>query len=120
MSARKRKSDQAAAGDYLALSEMRGEDKDYREKRARNNEAVNRTRQKKKQEEMDISTKVKTLLVENSALERKVESLQKELSFLKEMHTAYAKKENGTGSSQQQHPNGGAPGTISTNPFSSL
>ncbi|KAF8387157.1 hypothetical protein PRIPAC_76299 [Pristionchus pacificus] len=81
---------------------------------------VNRTRQKKKQEEMDISTKVKTLRVENSALERKVESLQKELSFLKEKHTAYAKKENGTGSSQQQHPNGGAPGTISTNPFSSL
>ncbi|KAF8366888.1 cebp-2 [Pristionchus pacificus] len=131
MSARKRKSDQAAADaaaaaaqqaadDYLALSEMGGEDQDYRVKRARNNEAVNRTRQKKKQEEVDTSLKVETLRVENSALERKVESLQKELSFLKEMFMAYAKKENGTGPSQQQPPIGGAPGPSSTNPFSSL
>ncbi|GMT00192.1 hypothetical protein PENTCL1PPCAC_22368 [Pristionchus entomophagus] len=98
------------------------ENDEYRLKRARNNEAVNRTRQKKKEEEVNTSVKVETLRMENSALERKVESLQKELSFLKEMFMAYAKKENGAASTSQQpmqQPlSGNLPGP--SNPFSSL
>ncbi|KAK5980178.1 Basic region leucine zipper [Trichostrongylus colubriformis] len=65
-------------------------DEDYEEKRRRNNEAVNRTREKKRQEETETAKKVEELRVENEKLERQVESLQKELSFLKEMFYAYA------------------------------
>ncbi|XGW23425.1 hypothetical protein V3C99_005566 [Haemonchus contortus] len=65
-------------------------DEDYEEKRRRNNEAVNRTREKKRQEETETAKKVEELRVENEKLERQVESLQKELSFLKEMFVAYA------------------------------
>ncbi|KAK6042316.1 basic region leucine zipper [Cooperia oncophora] len=64
-------------------------DADYEEKRRRNNEAVNRTREKKRQEETETAKKVEELRAENEKLERQVESLQKELSFLKEMFVAY-------------------------------
>ncbi|VDK44477.1 unnamed protein product [Anisakis simplex] len=79
-------------------------DEEYVLKRQRNNDAVNRhtfeTRQKKRQEETDTSLRVEELRNENMQLERKVEGLQKELDFLKEMFVAYAannrKKWNGS------------------------
>jgi CCAAT/enhancer binding protein (C/EBP) gamma len=63
---------------------------EYVMKRQRNNEAVTRTRVKKRQEETDTTQRVEELRTENTQLERKVEGLQKELSFLKEMFVAYA------------------------------
>ncbi|VDN23842.1 unnamed protein product [Gongylonema pulchrum] len=65
-------------------------DEEYMLKRQRNNDAVNRTRQKKRQEEANTMVRVEELRKENADLERKVEGLQKELSFLKEMFVAYA------------------------------
>ncbi|GMT27143.1 hypothetical protein PFISCL1PPCAC_18440 [Pristionchus fissidentatus] len=133
MSNRKRKSGQQQEAalpeeeaNYGTLGEIMVGEEDYRQKRARNNEAVNRTRQKKKQEEVDTSVKVDSLRMENSALERKVESLQKELSFLKEMFMAYAKKENGAGAAPSQPSNGGGgphvpgPSTMKNDPFGGM
>ncbi|VDK82519.1 unnamed protein product [Litomosoides sigmodontis] len=65
-------------------------DEEYILKRRRNNDAVNRTRQKKRREETDTVLRVEHLRKENIELEKKVEGLQKELSFLKEMFIAYA------------------------------
>ncbi|MCP9260565.1 Basic region leucine zipper [Dirofilaria immitis] len=68
-------------------------DEDYILKRKRNNDAVNRTRQKKRREETDTILRVEHLRKENIELEKRllfVEGLQKELSFLKEMFVAYA------------------------------
>ncbi|EFO24660.1 hypothetical protein LOAG_03829 [Loa loa] len=65
-------------------------DEEYILKRKRNNDAVNRTRQKKRLEETDTMLRVEHLRKENVELEKKVEGLQKELSFLKEMFVAYA------------------------------
>ncbi|CAJ0571268.1 unnamed protein product, partial [Mesorhabditis spiculigera] len=65
-------------------------DEEYRMKRQKNNEAVNRTRQKKREEETNTTKRVDELRKENAELERKVESLQNELKFLKEMFVAYA------------------------------
>ncbi|KAL3998961.1 Basic region leucine zipper family protein [Acanthocheilonema viteae] len=65
-------------------------DEEYILKRKRNNDAVNRTRQKKRREETDTLLRVEHLRKENVELEKKVEGLQKELSFLKEMLVAYA------------------------------
>ncbi|KAJ1359753.1 hypothetical protein KIN20_018548 [Parelaphostrongylus tenuis] len=67
------------------------QDEHYIEKRRRNNEAVNRTREKKRLEESETAKRVEELRKENERLERQVESLQKELSFLKEMFMAYTK-----------------------------
>uniref|UniRef100_A0A1I7WTT3 BZIP domain-containing protein n=1 Tax=Heterorhabditis bacteriophora TaxID=37862 RepID=A0A1I7WTT3_HETBA len=80
------------SGRKRGIVQSPGVDKDetYLQKRQRNNEAVNRTRQKKRQEESETTQKVDELREENEQLERKVESLQKELSFLKEMFVAYA------------------------------
>uniref|UniRef100_A0A0N5AUQ8 BZIP domain-containing protein n=1 Tax=Syphacia muris TaxID=451379 RepID=A0A0N5AUQ8_9BILA len=47
-------------------------DDEYRLKRKRNNDAVNRTRQKKRQEENETSKRVEELRKENDQLERKV------------------------------------------------
>uniref|UniRef100_A0A0R3RG01 BZIP domain-containing protein n=1 Tax=Elaeophora elaphi TaxID=1147741 RepID=A0A0R3RG01_9BILA len=65
-------------------------DEEYILKRKRNNDAVNRARQKKRREETDTMLRVEHLRKENVELEKKVEGLQRELSFLKEMFVAYA------------------------------
>ncbi|CAI4230183.1 unnamed protein product [Auanema sp. JU1783] len=85
MSGRKRSKAQSSTS-----SAEKEPDETYLQKRQRNNEAVNRTRQKKRQEETETTAKVEELRQENEQLERKVESLQKELTFLKEMFVAYA------------------------------
>ncbi|KAK0417435.1 hypothetical protein QR680_013008 [Steinernema hermaphroditum] len=89
------------------------EDEDYQLKRQRNNAAVNKTRQKKRQEESDTAARVEEMRQENAKLERKVESLQRELQFLKEMFVAYAsnkKDDDGTGHNNNngQPPPGGS------------
>ncbi|VDM38843.1 unnamed protein product [Toxocara canis] len=56
-------------------------DEEYVLKRQRNNDAVNRTRQKKRQEETDTSMRVEELRNENTQLERKVRERYSYISF---------------------------------------
>ncbi|KAI1726107.1 basic region leucine zipper domain-containing protein [Ditylenchus destructor] len=65
-------------------------DDDYAMKRQRNNAAVNKTRQKKRQEEQITQARVQELKDENTKLERKLESMRRELELLKEMVVACA------------------------------
>ncbi|VDN50138.1 unnamed protein product [Dracunculus medinensis] len=66
-------------------------DEEYALRRQKNNDAVNRTRQKKRMEERDLVERVEELRKENVKLENEVEALKKELDFLKEMFGIYAK-----------------------------
>uniref|UniRef100_A0A914ZPH6 BZIP domain-containing protein n=1 Tax=Parascaris univalens TaxID=6257 RepID=A0A914ZPH6_PARUN len=88
-------------------------DEEYVLKRQRNNDAVNRTRQKKRQEETDTSIRVEELRNENTQLEKKVEGLQKELDFLKEMFVAYAANSRRKGSALDKD-DGGASASSAT------
>uniref|UniRef100_A0A7E4UL59 BZIP domain-containing protein n=1 Tax=Panagrellus redivivus TaxID=6233 RepID=A0A7E4UL59_PANRE len=63
---------------------------DYALKRHRNNAAVCKTRQKKRQEENETNSRVNQLREENEVLERKVEAMKSELKLLKEMIVAVA------------------------------
>ncbi|CAD5215222.1 unnamed protein product [Bursaphelenchus okinawaensis] len=65
-------------------------DDDYVMKRQRNNAAVNKTRQKKRQEEVETVKRVHELREENKNLERTVETLRNELNLLKEMVLSFA------------------------------
>jgi len=73
-------------------------DDEYVQKRQRNNAAVNKTRQKKRQEEMDTAKKVQELRDENARLERNLESMRRELELLKEMVVACASGRKGSSS----------------------
>lgn len=64
---RKRK---AATSDSEPTSPIEGNPDDYTLKRQRNNVAVCKTRQKKRQEEHETNSKVNQLKVENETLER--------------------------------------------------
>lgn len=86
-------------------------DDEYTMKRQRNNAAVNKTRQKKRQEEVDTVKRVQELREENLALERSVESLRNELGLLKEMVLSFASRSNqgpgtSTNTGDQAHPSG--------------
>lgn len=70
--------------------EARLTDQEYIQKRKRNNDAVNRTRQRKREEESNTLSKVEELRKENAELEKMAEGLRRELAFLKEMFTVYA------------------------------
>lgn len=63
---------------------------EYQEKRARNNMAVKKSRQKSRMRESENSEQVQRLRQENADLERKADILKKELAFLKDMFVAYA------------------------------
>ncbi|CAG9813636.1 unnamed protein product [Phaedon cochleariae] len=68
-----------------------GEDSDeYRKKRDRNNLAVKRSRVKSKQKTQETVSRVNELKNENTVLEEKVNTLTKELGFLKELFLAHA------------------------------
>ncbi|RUS70043.1 hypothetical protein EGW08_022192 [Elysia chlorotica] len=56
---------------------------EYVEKRARNNVAVRKSRAKAKQKQRETETRVKSLLEHNDQLQKKVDSLTKELNVLK-------------------------------------
>lgn len=58
---------------------------EYREKRAKNNNAVKKSRDKSKQKSMEASARVKQLQVENENLRGTVENMQQELRYLKDM-----------------------------------
>lgn len=69
-------------------SEGRGPD--YETKRARNNEAVKRSREKARQKAKETHDRVSKLKQENEKLEERIKLLSKELTFLKDIFLAHA------------------------------
>ena len=67
-------------------------DEDYLNKRARNNDAVKRSRQKAREKANETNTRVQKLKNENEKLEEKIKLLSKELTFLKDIFLAHAGK----------------------------
>ena len=65
-------------------------DEEYLNKRARNNDAVKRSRQKAREKASDTSNRVQKLKDENEKLEEKIKLLSKELAFLKDIFLAHA------------------------------
>ena len=73
-----------------SASNSRGGESDYLAKRARNNEAVKRSREKAREKAKETTDKVTKLKTENERLEEKVKLLSKELDFLKNIFMAHA------------------------------
>merc|ERR1711951_222419 len=72
-------------------SQNEGEpDEDYLNKRARNNDAVKRSRQKAREKANETNSRVQKLKNENEKLEEKIKLLSKELTFLKDIFLAHA------------------------------
>lgn len=67
-----------------------GTGEDYKNKRARNNEAVKRSRAKTKAKVCETSDRVNNLKSENEELETKIKILSKELQLLKDMFVSHA------------------------------
>ena len=67
-------------------------DGDYLNKRARNNDAVKRSRQKAREKANETNSRVQKLKNENEKLEEKIKLLSKELTFLKDIFLAHAGK----------------------------
>jgi len=65
-------------------------DEEYLNKRARNNDAVKRSRQKAREKANETSSRVQKLKTENEKLEEKIKLLSKELTFLKDIFLAHA------------------------------
>ena len=65
-------------------------DEEYLNKRARNNDAVKRSRQKAREKANETNTRVQKLKNENEKLEEKIKLLSKELTFLKDIFLAHA------------------------------
>ena len=63
---------------------------DYLSKRARNNEAVKRSREKARQKAKETHDRVTKLKNENEMLEERIKLLSKELTFLKDIFLAHA------------------------------
>ncbi|XP_053618209.1 CCAAT/enhancer-binding protein gamma [Plodia interpunctella] len=71
-------------------SDASDEEKDYRDKRKRNNEAVKKSRFKSKQRTQETFTRVSKLKEDNKVLEEKVKMLTRELQCLKDLFLAHA------------------------------
>jgi len=69
---------------------------DYLNKRAKNNEAVKRSRAKAKAKTHETHDRVTVLKQENKDLEGKIKLLSKELAFLKDIFIAHAGSSHGT------------------------
>ncbi|KAL7296436.1 hypothetical protein TKK_0010443 [Trichogramma kaykai] len=70
------------------------DDEDYRKRRDRNNQAVKKSRVKSKQKTLQTLERVNELRTENELLEEKINMLQKELGFLKDLFLAQAGSSN--------------------------
>ena len=64
----------------------------YSVKRARNNEAVKRSREKSRSKASEITDRVSELKKENQDLEERLKLLSKEFAFLKDIFAAHAGK----------------------------
>ena len=70
-------------------------DPHYVEKRAKNNDAVKKSREKTRLKAKDTMEKVSTLKQENEMLEERIKLLHKELVFLKDIFFAHAGSKHG-------------------------
>jgi len=66
------------------------EDPEYSIKRAKNNDAVKKSREKTRQKAKETMEKVSELRQENEMLEERIKLLSKELTFLKDIFMAHA------------------------------
>lgn len=71
---------------------MDEKDEEYRQKRARNNVSVQKSREKTKQREKESLERANHLRAENTELEDQITKLQKEQALLKEMLLSSAGK----------------------------
>lgn len=72
---------------------------EYRQRRERNNAAVKKSRFKSKQKTLETQKRVDQLKHENSQLERRVESLTRELNFMRDI---FVPRRDGQQQKQQQ------------------
>jgi len=70
-------------------------DPHYTEKRAKNNDAVKKSREKTRQKAKETMEKVSQLKQENEMLEERIKLLAKELNFLKDIFMAHAGSSHG-------------------------
>jgi len=70
--------------------EMESTDPEYNNKRAKNNDAVKKSREKTRQKAKETMEKVSQLKQENEMLEERIKLLSKELTFLKDIFMAHA------------------------------
>merc|ERR1712154_452834 len=70
-------------------------DPHYSEKRAKNNDAVKKSREKTRQKAKETMEKVSQLKQENEMLEERIKLLAKELVFLKDIFMAHAGSSHG-------------------------
>lgn len=70
-------------------------DNDYVRQRKKNNDAVLRSRQKARQEELETADRVQLLQQENEELENRVTLLNRELAMLKQMFVEFASGKRG-------------------------
>merc|ERR1712117_475915 len=70
-------------------------DSDYLSKRARNNEAVKRSREKARGKAKETTERVNKLKAENEMLEDRIKLLSKELTFLKDIFLTHAGSSHG-------------------------
>jgi len=68
------------------------DDPDYEEKRAKNNEAIRKSREKKKKEKEDVQEQVNKLKEENGQIEGQILSMQGQIDVLKEVIKQHAAK----------------------------
>ena len=71
------------------------QDSEYQSKRARNNEAVKRSREKARNKAKETTERVNKLKQENERLEERIKLLSKELTFLKDIFLAHAGSSHG-------------------------
>merc|ERR1719430_1598288 len=77
-----------------AAKQMDKEDPEYLEKRAKNNEAIKKSREKARAKAKDTQQKVDHLKKDNKRLEDKITVLGQEMQFLKEVFLAHAGAQN--------------------------
>jgi len=70
-------------------------DPEYNVKRAKNNDAVKKSREKTRQKAKETMEKVSALKQENEMLEERIKLLSKELTFLKDIFLAHADSAHG-------------------------
>merc|ERR1712079_410522 len=75
--------------------ELCASDPHYVEKRAKNNDAVKKSREKTRLKAKEIMEKVSVLKQENEVLEERIKLLHKELVFLKDIFMTHAGSKHG-------------------------
>eukprot|EP00092_Neocalanus_flemingeri_P018401 GFUD01019914.1.p1 GENE.GFUD01019914.1~~GFUD01019914.1.p1 ORF type:complete len:109 (-),score=32.78 GFUD01019914.1:121-447(-) len=72
-----------------AAKEIDKDDPEYQAKRAKNNAAIKRTREKAKAKAGQIEMKVENLKTDNKRMEDQINVLDREMEFLKDIYNAH-------------------------------